>query len=305
MTIHISDSSTNSVLAEQQIRAEKIDIQTARLINIARYIEDNAEQTLTLATLAHQIHLSPSRFQRLFKQTIGVSPKVYQDAIRMDRFKHSLQQGSDISGAIYAAGYGSISRIYGEATRSIGMTPKAYRAGAAGEQITYATTITALGPMTMAATKKGVCFVQFGDTETTLIGQLTSEFPNAKITQSTAQNTPELNAWINALDQHISANAPRPDIPLDIRGTAFQMKVWQFLLSVRDGTVLSYSELAAAIDKPTAVRAVASACGKNRIGVLIPCHRVLRSDGGMGGYRWGLERKRTLLEKEQLSVAPT
>jgi AraC family transcriptional regulator of adaptative response/methylated-DNA-[protein]-cysteine methyltransferase len=305
MTIHISDSSTNSVLAEQQIRAEKIDIQTARLINIARYIEDNAEQTLTLATLAHQIHLSPSRFQRLFKQTIGVSPKVYQDAIRMDRFKHSLQQGSDISGAIYAAGYGSISRIYGEATRSIGMTPKAYRAGAAGEQITYATTITALGPMTMAATKKGVCFVQFGDTETTLIGQLTSEFPNAKITQSTAQNTPELNAWINALDQHISANAPRPDIPLDIRGTAFQMKVWQFLLSVRDGTVLSYSELAAAIDKPTAVRAVASACGKNRIGVLIPCHRVLRSDGGMGGYRWGLERKRALLEKEQLSVAPT
>ena len=304
MTIHISDLSTKSVLAEQDICEDKAHKQTTRLINIARYIEENAEQTLTLATLAHQMNLSPSRFQRLFKQAIGVSPKVYQDAIRMDHFKHSLQQGSDISGAIYAAGYGSISRVYGEATRSMGMTPKAYRAGAEGEQISYATTITSLGPMAMAATKKGVCFVQFGDTQTVLIGQLKDEFPNANITESTAQDTPELNAWINALDQHISANAPRPDIPLDIRGTAFQMKVWQFLLSVRDGTVLSYSELAAAIDKPKAVRAVASACGKNRIGVLIPCHRVLRSDGGMGGYRWGLERKHALLGKEKSSTAP-
>jgi AraC family transcriptional regulator of adaptative response/methylated-DNA-[protein]-cysteine methyltransferase len=147
--------------------------------------------------------------------------------------------------------------------------------------------------------------VQLGDTQTTLIEQLKSEFPNANISESIAQNTPELNAWINTLDQHISAHAPRPDIPLDIRSTAFQMQVWQFLLSVRDGNVLNYSELAAAIDKPKAVRAVASACGKNRIGVLIPCHRVLRSGGGMGGYRWGLERKRALLDKEKLSVAPT
>ena len=159
--------------------------------------KDNAEQALTLATLAHQMHLSPSRFQRLFKQTIGISPKAYQDAIRMDHFKHSIQQGSDISGAIYAAGYGSISRVYREATRSMGMTPKAYRAGAEGEQITYATTITTLGLMIMAATQKGVCFAQFGDTQDSLIGQLKSEFPNANITKSIAQNTPELNAWIN------------------------------------------------------------------------------------------------------------
>jgi AraC family transcriptional regulator of adaptative response/methylated-DNA-[protein]-cysteine methyltransferase len=147
--------------------------------------------------------------------------------------------------------------------------------------------------------------VQFGDTQTTLIEQLKSEFPNANISESIAQNTPELNAWINTLDQHISAHGLRPDIPLDIHSTAFQMQVSQFLLSLRDGNVLSYSELAAAIDKPKAVRAVASACGKNRIGVLIPCHRVLRSDFGMGGYRWGLERKRALLDKEKLSVAPT
>ena len=153
--------------------------------------------------------------------------------------------------------------------------------------------------MAMAATDKGVCFVQFGDNEVSLVTNLKGEFPSAELSISPAQDAPELDAWMEALDQHISKGAPRPDLPLDMRGTAFQMKVWQFLLSIREGDVLSYSEVAQQIDKPKAVRAVASACAKNRIGVLIPCHRVLRGDGSLGGYRWGLERKRALLGAER------
>jgi len=271
----------------------------ARLVEIARYIESHADEPLTLAKLASQAGLSPSRFQRIFKEAFSVSPKVYQDAIRMRQFKQSLKEGSSVTDAIFSSGYGSISRIYGEATRNIGMTPKVYRAGGAGETIAYAGLDTALGPMVMAATEKGVCFVQFGEHKESLFAKLQKEFPKAEFTASPAQFTPELDAWVDALDKHISNGAARPDLPLDLRGTAFQVKVWRFLLSVREGDVLSYGELAAQIEKPKAVRAVASACAANRIGVLVPCHRVLRGDGGLGGYRWGLDRKRALLDAER------
>ncbi len=151
----------------------------------------------------------------------------------------------------------------------------------------------------MAATDKGICFVQFADDSTSLILNLKSEFPKAEVKQSPAQDTSELDLWMDALDKYISQGTPRPDLPLDMRGTAFQMKVWIFLLSIREGDVLSYSDLAEKINKPKAARAVASACAKNRIGVLIPCHRILRGDGSLGGYRWGLERKRALLDAER------
>lgn len=270
-----------------------------RLVRVARHIEAHADEPLTLPRLAEIAGLSSSRLQKQFKEAFGVSPKAYQDALRMRRFKQSLKGGEKVTDAIFASGFGSVSRVYGEATRNIGMQPKAYRDGGAGEVIVYACRFTALGLMAMAATDKGVCFVQFGDDEASLFGRLKAEFPNAEMTASPAQDAPELDAWMAALDQHISQGAPTPDLPLDMRGTAFQMKVWQFLLSIREGDVLSYSEVAAKIDKPKAVRAVASACGKNRIGVLVPCHRVLRGDGGLGGYRWGLERKRALLDAER------
>ena len=270
-----------------------------KLIKVARHIEEHAQDRLTLATLAEIAGLSSSRLQRTFKQAFSVSPKAYQDNIRMKRFKKSLKDGDSVTDSIFASGFGSISRVYGESTRNIGMSPKAYRAGGAGELISYACRDSALGLILMAATDKGVCFVQFGETEKLLIAKLTEEFPNAQIVASSAKDTPELDSWIQALDQHISQGTPRPEIPLDIRGTAFQIKVWQFLLSLQDGDVLSYSEVAESIDKPKAVRAVASACARNRIGILIPCHRVLRADGSLGGYRWGLERKRTLLDMER------
>lgn len=273
--------------------------QVDKLIEVVRHIEAHADEKITLSSLATIAGLSPSRLQRVFKQAFGISPKVYQDAVRMQHFKRSLKAGEGVTDAIYSAGFGSISRVYGESSRNIGMNPKAYRAGGTGEVINYACRDTALGLMMMAATDKGICFVQFADDQNSLLGLLQGEFPNAELKLSAAQDGPELDNWMAALDLHISQNAPRPDLPLDITGTAFQIKVWKFLLAIKEGDILSYSELASCIDKPKAVRAVASACGKNRIGVLIPCHRVLRSDGSLGGYRWGLARKRALLAQEK------
>ena len=270
-----------------------------RLADTARFIEAHAEERLTLRELAERVRLSPSHLQRVFKAAFGVSPKAYQDAVRMKRFKAALKEGDDVTGAIFSAGFGSLSRVYGERVRNIGMTPRAYRAGGAGETITYACRDTALGAALMAATRRGVCFVQFGEDEEVLLDRLRAEFPKAALIASSAREAPELDAWITALDAHLADGAPRPDLPLDLRGTAFQMRVWRFLLSVREGQVISYGELARGIEHPRAARAVAAACAANRIAVLVPCHRVLRGDGDLGGYRWGLDRKRTLLDAER------
>jgi len=273
--------------------------QMKTVIEVARYIEANAQNKLTLSHLASITALSSTSLQKSFKRVFSISPKAYQDAVRLRQFKRSLKQGDGITEAIYAAGFGSISRVYGEPSRNIGMAPKAYRAGGEGELIHYACRDTAMGLMMMAATRKGVCFVQFGDAQNTLLAQLNTEFPNAQLTVSASQDAPELDSWVVALDNHISQGAPRPDLPLDMRGTAFQIKVWQFLLSIKEGNALSYGEVAEQVDNVKAARAVGTACGKNKIAILIPCHRVLRSDGGLGGYRWGLDRKRTLLDKER------
>lgn len=275
----------------------------SRLIDVAQYIKLHADEHLTLKMLSEFAGLSSSRLQRIFKEAFGVSPKNFQDAVRMQNFKQSLKKGEGVTDAIFSSGYGSISRVYGEAVRNIGMTPRAYRAGGTGENITYTYRNTSLGLIAMAATKKGVCFAQFGEDEASLLTKLHEEFPNANLIASPAQESPELDVWIEALNKHISDGAPSPDLPLDLRGTAFQMKVWRFLLSIREGEVLSYSELAARLKKPKAFRSVATACAKNRIVVLIPCHRVIRGDGHLGGYRGGIERKRTLLDAERALTA--
>ncbi len=269
------------------------------LIASARYIIAHADEKLTLAALAKRAGLSVSRYQRAFTNAIGISPKALQDAARMDQLKSALKSGDGIAGAIFEAGYGSTSRVYGRALSNTGMTPKAYRAGGKGEKISHACRKTALGWLLMAATDRGVCFAQFGPGKKVLVEQLASEFPNADISGSPASQSADLDRWIKALDQHLSNNAPRPDIPLDLKGTAFQVRVWRFLLSIKEGDVVSYSEAAAGIGKPTAHRAVATACGKNRVAVLVPCHRVLRGNGEFGGYRWGMERKRALLDAER------
>jgi AraC family transcriptional regulator of adaptative response/methylated-DNA-[protein]-cysteine methyltransferase len=270
---------------------------------LAQYIEKHAGETLSLASLAKQVHLSPAHLQRRFKAVLGVSPKAYQDAARLKRLKSSLKSGQSVLDSITDAGFQSTSRVYGATSRNLGMTPSTYRAGGAGETIAYACRDTALGPLLMAATDRGVCFAQFGKTESALAKQLRAEFPNAVLVKSNMADSPELDAWIQAFEAHIGGTAPRPDLPLDLRGTAFQIRVWRFLLQVPEGDVISYGELATDIGAPKAVRAAASACAANRIAVLVPCHRVLRGDGGLGGYRWGLERKRVLLDRERAGRA--
>jgi len=278
---------------------------TIRLIRaVANYIEQNAGESLTLAHLAQRAHLSPAHLQRTFKSVLGVSPKMFHDAARLRRFKGGLKAGKSVLDAITDAGFESTSRVYGHAPRNLGMTPSAYRRGGEGQAIAYAVRETAMGSLLMAATDRGVCFAQFGENRQALIAQLQGEFPNASLTASLMAGSSELDAWIAALEVHISGGAPRPDLPLDLRGTAFQIRVWRFLLRVPEGNVLSYAELAAGIGAPRAVRAAASACAANRIAVLVPCHRVLRGDGGLGGYRWGIVRKRVLIDQERRRRSP-
>ncbi|MEQ5815746.1 methylated-DNA--[protein]-cysteine S-methyltransferase [Marinobacter sp. NFXS11] len=296
-------SSRTPMLDDRDSEAESSIPVADRMVALARFIESRPDEALSLADLGAVVGLSPSRVQRVFKEAFGVSPKAYQDALRLAHYKKGLRKGQTVTDAIYEAGFGSVSRVYGKADRQVGMPPSRYGKGGEGETITYACRQTALGLLMMAATDQGVCFAEFGDDEAALQEQLQREFPKARLVPSEAKASPDLDAWIAALDEHLSQNTPRPDVPLDIRGTAFQTRVWKLLLSVREGEVVSYTELAKRLGEPRAVRAVASACGRNRIAVLIPCHRVLRSDGSLGGYRWGLDRKQQLLEKERSASA--
>ncbi len=272
------------------------------LVELARQIAAQPDAEWPLAALAARFGLSAPAFQRRFVACIGVSPMRLQEAARMGRLKQALRAGARVTDAILEAGFGSTSRVYGEAQRDLGMTLSAYRRGAAGEHIAWATRHTELGWLLMAATERGVCFAQFGDDPDALLALLRQEFPHAALERSAADAggaaARALDAWIEALQAWLQDGGPRPELPLDLRGTAFQVRVWRFLQGLGEGRTLSYSALAAAIGQPRAVRAAASACAANRIAVLVPCHRVLRGDGGLGGYRWGLERKRALLARE-------
>ncbi len=265
----------------------------------AASLSETPDAPLRLAYWASRGGISTAQFRRRFKALLGVTPKAYHDAARLAYYKQRLRSGARVTDAVYDAGFGSSSRVYGERLRNIGMTPAAYRAGGAGEEIRYAGVQTTLGTMLVAATERGVCSVQFGDDEAALIALLRDEFPEANCQRSDGADSEELGDWVAAIEAYLAGGSPRPDVPLDIRGTAFQRLVWEVLLSVPDGEVLSYTELASRAGRPRAVRAAAAACAANRIGVLIPCHRVLRADGGIGGYRWGVARKRALLDAER------
>lgn len=288
----------------KRCRPDSAEGEVERLSELADYLREHADQSISLAQLAVRAQLSPAHLQRRFVALFGVSPKMMQDAERMRRMKAALQSGASVTMAMGEAGYGSSSRLYEPPARSLGMSPRAYSDGGRGELIHYAVRQTALGPLLMAATAKGVCSAQFGADADALLAQLRCEFPNAQLAPSDAAQSPQLDAWISALDAHLSVGAPSPQLPLDLRGTAFQIKVWRFLLGIGSGKAMSYSEVAAGIKQPQAVRAAASACAANRVAVLVPCHRVLRADGGLGGYRWGLERKRALLQAERGSSQP-
>ena len=270
-----------------------------RVLQIAQYIEDHADEVLNLDYLAEQAAISPFYLQRKFKALFGVSPKALQNAVRIQRLKQSLRQGDDISGAIYEAGFGSASRVYEQVNQKLGMTLSSYKEGGKNESIAFALRKTVFGHMIMAATDRGVCFVHFADNFADLLRALSVEFANAELSPTSADMADELDKWIEALEHHLAGNGPKPQVPLHLHGTAFQLNVWQFLMSVKEGQKVAYKDVANGIEAPKSFRAVANACGANNIAVLIPCHRVLRGNGELGGYRWGVDRKAQLLAMEE------
>ena len=259
----------------------------------AREILDRTEgEPLALARLGREAGMSPHHLQRTFKQAFGVSPREYQAARRLARLKSGLRDGSRVTDAIVDAGYGSPSRVYESSDARLGMPPGAYRRGGEGMSIRYATAASPVGRVLVAATERGVCAVTLGDDDARLESALRAEFPNARIEPGA------IAEWVEAIVASIAGAGDLAAVPVDLRGTAFQQRVWRALRDIPRGRTASYGEIARAIGRPEAARAVAGACAKNRVALLVPCHRVVREGGAPGGYRWGAERKRALLEAE-------
>jgi AraC family transcriptional regulator, regulatory protein of adaptative response / methylated-DNA-[protein]-cysteine methyltransferase len=269
---------------------------------MCQYIEEHADEPLTLAALARKSGYSPAHLQRRFTTIVGSSPKAYHAAARSRRFKHGLKRHERISDAMYDAGYGGPSRVYETLDARLGMTPAQYRAGGGGLRIHYAASRTALGWMIVGATERGICFLKLGSDRAALERELAREFPNAVKTGMPDASRPAFRRWIAALNAYLAGKSELHGLPLDIRGTAFQLLVWRYLLTVPSGDVRSYGQVASAIGRPRAVRAVASACARNRVALIIPCHRVIRGTGALGGYRWGVKRKRALLDLERAAA---
>jgi AraC family transcriptional regulator, regulatory protein of adaptative response / methylated-DNA-[protein]-cysteine methyltransferase len=264
---------------------------------ICRFIEQHLDEPITLGRLGKEFHQSPFHLQRRFKAVLGITPREYADSCRLRQLKRNLQAGDSVTRAMYDAGYGSSSRLYEKTASQLGMTPDKYRRGAIAATIRYTIADSPLGRMLIAATEKGICAIQFARTDDELIEGLKHEFPFA----SRKADDAGLRSSVVTLLQHMRGKDKDSALPLDIRATAFQRRVWAHLQSIPFGETQSYQEVAKAIGQPTASRAVARACATNPVAVAIPCHRVVRQDGSMGGYRWGVERKKALLEMEQHS----
>lgn len=270
---------------------------SAKMVQQAcRHIEEHDSiEPLSLATLAAKIPISPHHLQRTFKRIMGITPRQYAEARRLGRLKALLREGKDVTSALYQAGYGSSSRLYEKAPVRLGMTPGTYIRGGKGMRIGYTLANCRLGRLLVAATERGICAVSLGDADDALTAALLAEYPDAEI----RRNDFDLGEWVEALLRHLAGWQPHLDLPLDLRVTAFQWRVYEELRAIPYGNTRSYGEIATAIGKPNAVRAVANACAKNPVALIIPCHRVIRQGGDLAGYRWGIERKRSLLGKEQ------
>jgi AraC family transcriptional regulator of adaptative response/methylated-DNA-[protein]-cysteine methyltransferase len=275
-----------------------LDARHAALIASACRTMDAADVPPTLAELAHAAGMSRFHFHRIFRSIAGVTPRAYAAAARARRVRDGLVRTATVTEAIYDAGFNSSGRFYAATDALLGMTPTSYRSGGAGEQIRCAVAPSSLGAVLVAATEKGICAITLGDNPSQLTRDLKTRFPHALVIEGDAAFR-RLVARVVAL---VEAPARVVSLPLDVRGTAFQQRVWEVLRQIPAGTTASYTEIARRIGSPRAVRGVASACAANPAAVAIPCHRVVRSDGTLAGYRWGLERKRALLDREARSA---
>ena len=279
------------------VKSENSAVERARAY-IDTHIADFTDERITLDLLGEEVRLSPYHLQRKFKELIGLTPAQYIRARKSERLKGELKRGETVSRATFGAGYGSSSRVYDDAPARLGMTPATYRRGGAGVKIDYVIANTSLGTLLVAATDRGVCAVKLGDDAKNLEADLAREFP-AAMRALVATPTSSLAAWVKDIVDAIDGGSSRPDVPIDVQASAFQWKVWRELQKIPFGETRSYTEIAGAIGSPKAVRAVANACASNRVAVVIPCHRVVRQTGSLGGYRWGVERKQQLLAKER------
>jgi len=277
----------------QQASASDASIERA-----CAFLDRHADRVVPLQELASHVKLSPSHLQRSFKRATGFSPKEYQDARRVRALKSRLRAGDSVSRATYEAGFGSSSRVYERADRELGMTPAAFRRGGRGVAIAYTIAGTPLGRVLVATTERGVCAVELGATDDEVLAALNQDFPQASITRGDNEHAEWISAVVSAVRDPRQAGIAR--VPLDMQGTAFQQQVWRALRDIPPGTRRSYAEVAKAIGRPTASRAVARACATNRLAVVVPCHRVVRGDGDLAGYKWGTERKKRLLDSESL-----
>lgn len=258
---------------------------------------DDSEEPPSLEALARQAGVSRFHFHRVFRDITGVTPKAYAAARRVGKLRGELEAGASVTSAIFDAGYNASSRFYEESSSRLGMRPKQYRDGGRDTRIKFAIGECSLGAVLVAATEKGVCAIDFGEDAETLLNELQDRFPLAELVGGDS----EFEALVANVVGHLETPRGDLDLPLDIRGTAFQQKVWEALRQIPAGSTASYADIAKRIGKPSAVRAVAQACSANRIAVAIPCHRVIRRDGDLSGYRWGVERKRALLSREAQS----
>ncbi len=271
---------------------------TDPIVRVIALIDDaisSGEPVPALAELASAVRLTPSTLKTRFVKRVGLTPKRYADAARAANLRKGLAAGSTVADAVYAAGYGSGSRVYERHGELLGMTPAAYRRGAPGEVVRYAFADSSLGRIIVGLTDRGVCFIAFGESDDALLADLRARFERADIRPS----GPDDAALVTAVVALVDDPADVADLPLDVRGTAFQQRVWTALTRIAPGQTVTYKELARRIGSPTAVRAVARACGANPLAVVVPCHRVIGADGSLAGYRWGIDRKRALLDREQ------
>ena len=289
---HPRDGATPAALAVARARA---------------YLDALPAQAVPLGRLARETGMSPHHLQRTFTRLVGVSPKRYAAALRAERLEAELRAGATVSRATFEAGYGASSRAYEAADALLGMAPAAYRRGGRGEHVRWATAASALGRVLVAATARGVCAVTLGDDDAQLEGALAAEYPHATRERVVLDGSAaaggggahdDLHGWMAAVLAHLAGEGHRLALPTDVGGTPFQQRVWQALQEVPYGETRSYAQLAAAVGAPRAVRAVAGACARNRVALVVPCHRVVREGGALGGYRWGVERKQRLLAQE-------
>jgi AraC family transcriptional regulator, regulatory protein of adaptative response / methylated-DNA-[protein]-cysteine methyltransferase len=270
---------------------------------IDRELLEQRGDRITLDRVAAEAGLSPHHLQRRFKSIVGLTPAQYARAGKRERLKDELRRGATVSRAAYGAGYGSSSRVYESAGSQLGMTPATYQRGGAGAHIEYLVASTPFGQLLVAKTERGICAVTLGDDAGTLESALAAEYPAAERKRIEAPES-VLGVWVSEIVASLDGQRGPASLPLDLQGTAFQWKVWRELQRIPAGETRSYSEVAAAIGAPGSTRAVASACAKNQVALVIPCHRVVRRGGELGGYRWGIDRKRELIENERAARKP-